>query len=136
MPLLIPLADDGSMKPQHRVEALDRLANNPEVTVLLCSLKCGALGLNLTCASRVVLIDPWWNPMISEQAIDRVHRIGQARDVDVYDITAEATVEERIVTLQEQKRDLAKGVMDDKNGKLNANRLTGEEIRFLFNRYE
>ncbi|KAK7208121.1 SNF2 family N-terminal domain-containing protein [Myxozyma melibiosi] len=127
---------DGSMKPKSRVEALERLASDPEVTVLLCSLKCGALGLNLTCASRVVLVDPWWNPMISEQAIDRVHRIGQTRDVDVYDITAEATVEERILTLQEQKRELARGVMDDKDGKLNVNRLTGEEIRFLFNRFD
>ncbi|KAK9490840.1 SNF2 family N-terminal domain-containing protein [Lipomyces doorenjongii] len=125
---------DGSMRPQNRVQSLDKLANNPQVTVLLCSLKCGALGLNLTCASRVLLVDPWWNPMVSEQAIDRVHRIGQTRDVDVYEITAENTVEERILKLQEQKRQLARGVMDDKAGKLNVNRLTRDEILFLFNR--
>ncbi|KAK9333501.1 SNF2 family N-terminal domain-containing protein [Lipomyces starkeyi] len=125
---------DGSMRPQNRVQSLENLANNPQVTVLLCSLKCGALGLNLTCASRVLLVDPWWNPMVSEQAIDRVHRIGQTRDVDVYEITAENTVEERILKLQEQKRQLARGVMDDKAGKLNVNRLTRDEILFLFNR--
>jgi transcription termination factor 2 len=72
--------------------------------------------------------------MVSEQAIDRVHRIGQTRDVDVYEITAENTVEERILKLQEQKRQLARGVMDDKAGKLNVNRLTRDEILFLFNR--
>ncbi|KAK9236840.1 SNF2 family N-terminal domain-containing protein [Lipomyces kononenkoae] len=125
---------DGSMRPQQRVRSLEMLANDSQVTVLLCSLKCGALGLNLTCASRVVLVDPWWNPMVSEQAIDRVHRIGQTRDVDVYEITAENTVEERILKLQEQKRQLARGVMDDKAGKLNVNRLTRDEIMFLFNR--
>ncbi|KAK9369391.1 SNF2 family N-terminal domain-containing protein [Lipomyces kononenkoae] len=125
---------DGSMRPQQRVRSLEMLANDSQVTVLLCSLKCGALGLNLTCASRVVLVDPWWNPMVSEQAIDRVHRIGQTRDVDVYEITAENTVEERILKLQEQKMQLARGVMDDKAGKLNVNRLTREEILFLFNR--
>ncbi|KAK9465752.1 SNF2 family N-terminal domain-containing protein [Lipomyces arxii] len=127
---------DGSMRSQHRVESLENLSNNQNVTVLLCSLKCGALGLNLTCASRVILIDPWWNPMISEQAIDRVHRIGQTRDVDVYEITAEETVEERILKLQDQKRELAKGVMDNKDGKLNFNRLTKDEILFLFNRHD
>ncbi|KAK9247692.1 SNF2 family N-terminal domain-containing protein [Lipomyces tetrasporus] len=125
---------DGSMRPQNRVQSLEKLANDHNVTVLLCSLKCGALGLNLTCASQVVLVDPWWNPMVSEQAIDRVHRIGQTRDVDVYEITAENTVEERILKLQEQKRELARGVMDDKAGKLNVNRLTRDEILFLFNR--
>ncbi|KAK9451216.1 SNF2 family N-terminal domain-containing protein [Limtongia smithiae] len=125
---------DGSMKPQQRVEALEKLTNEKEVTVLLCSLKCGALGLNLTCASRVVLVDPWWNPMVSEQAIDRVHRIGQTRDVDVYEITADQTVEERILTLQEQKRELARGVLDAGAGKLSMSRLTREEILFLFRR--
>ncbi|KAK9456783.1 SNF2 family N-terminal domain-containing protein [Dipodascopsis uninucleata] len=125
---------DGSMKPQERVDSLEKLSSDHNVTVLLCSLKCGALGLNLVSASRVILVDPWWNPMISEQAIDRVHRIGQTQDVDVYEFIVDRSVEERIMKLQEQKRELAKGVMDDKKGKLNVNRLTRDEILYLFNR--
>ncbi|KAK9477502.1 SNF2 family N-terminal domain-containing protein [Lipomyces japonicus] len=126
---------DGSMNPKERVESLERLQKDPKVSVLLCSLKCGALGLNLTSASRVVLVDPWWNPMISEQAIDRVHRIGQTRDVDVYEVTVEKTVEERILKLQEQKRELARNVMGGQ-GKLSTTALTKDEILYLFNRQE
>ncbi|KAK9472019.1 SNF2 family N-terminal domain-containing protein [Dipodascopsis tothii] len=125
---------DGSMKPLHRNKSLEALKTDPDVAVLLCSLKCGALGLNLVCASRVVLVDPWWNPMVSEQAIDRVHRIGQTRDVDVYEITVENSVEERIVTLQDKKRELAKSVLDERGGTLAGNKLSRDEILFLFNR--
>lgn len=123
---------DGSMTSQKREQSLETLRNDPKCTVLLCSLKCGALGLNLTCASQVVLIDPWWNPMISEQAIDRVHRLGQTRDVDVYELIVLESVEERIMLLQDKKRELAKAVVE-KGGKFVAsNKLTKEELFSIF----
>ena len=128
---------DGSMTTAKREKSLDRLRDDPECTVLLCSLKCGALGLNLTCASQVVLVDPWWNPMVSEQAIDRVHRLGQTRDVDVYELVMAASVEERIMALQERKRSLAKAIVE-KNGSSGLetmnNALSKEELFKLFRR--
>lgn len=123
---------DGSMSSAKREASLETLRNDPACTVLLCSLKCGALGLNLTCASRVVLVDPWWNPMISEQAIDRVHRLGQTRDVDVYELIILESVEERIMLLQDKKRELAKSVVE-KGGKFVAsNKLTKDELFHIF----
>lgn len=124
---------DGSMKVTERDKALDLLRSDPNVKVLLCSLKCGALGLNLTCANRVVLLDPWWNPMISEQAIDRVHRIGQTVDVDVYELIIRNSVEERILKLQDKKRELAKGIIENGITKKGfSNGITAQEIMSLF----
>lgn len=123
---------EGTMSSKAREQALDQLRTKPKVIVLLCSLKAGALGLNLTCASRVVIMDPWWNPMVSEQAIDRVHRIGQARDVDVYEMVVQNSVEERIMMLQEKKRAIAKAVIDgERNSKINT-KLTMKELLALF----
>ncbi|KAI0142912.1 SNF2 family N-terminal domain-containing protein [Xylariaceae sp. FL1272] len=98
---------DGSMKNDAREAALHSLRNDKNTRVLLCSLRCGALGLNLTAASRVVILEPFWNPFVEEQAIDRVHRLTQTVDVIVYKLTVEKTVEERILELQEKKRLLA-----------------------------
>uniref|UniRef100_A0A060T8A4 ARAD1D05258p n=1 Tax=Blastobotrys adeninivorans TaxID=409370 RepID=A0A060T8A4_BLAAD len=119
---------DGSMKADARDRSLDRLKHDPSVPVLLCSLKCGALGLNLTCANRVVLVDPWWNPMVTDQAIDRVHRIGQKAPVDVYEMVVRNSVEERIFDLHEKKRALADGVINGKVRKELRNNLTMEEL--------
>lgn len=123
---------DGSMPPAKRDSALDSLRHNPATTVLLCSLKCGALGLNLTCASRVVLVDPWWNPMITEQAIDRVHRLGQQHDVDVYELVVKKTVEEKILSLCDSKRALAAGVIDGASSSAVTNKLSKTELLDLF----
>ncbi|KAI1473089.1 SNF2 family N-terminal domain-containing protein [Daldinia caldariorum] len=103
---------DGSMKNDAREEALNSLRNNPETRVLLCSLRCGALGLNLTAASRVVILEPFWNPFVEEQAIDRVHRLTQRVDVVVYKLIVENSVEERILELQEKKRLLAEATIE------------------------
>ncbi|KAI0129428.1 SNF2 family N-terminal domain-containing protein [Xylariales sp. AK1849] len=103
---------DGSMKNDAREAALDSLRNDPRTRVLLCSLRCGALGLNLTAASRVVILEPFWNPFVEEQAIDRVHRLTQTVDVVVYKLTVENTVEERILELQEKKRLLAEQAIE------------------------
>ncbi|KAJ0109827.1 hypothetical protein J7T55_004377 [Diaporthe amygdali] len=98
---------DGSMKNDAREESLYRLRNDKNTRILLCSLKCGSLGLNLTAATRVIIIEPFWNPFVEEQAIDRVHRLTQTVDVIVYKLTVKNTVEERILELQEKKRLLA-----------------------------
>ncbi|KAI0844659.1 SNF2 family N-terminal domain-containing protein [Daldinia vernicosa] len=103
---------DGSMKNDAREEALNSLRNDPRTRVLLCSLRCGALGLNLTAASRVIILEPFWNPFVEEQAIDRVHRLTQTVDVVVYKLTVENSVEERILELQEKKRLLAEATIE------------------------
>ncbi|CAN8098416.1 unnamed protein product [Discula destructiva] len=98
---------DGQMKNDAREESLHRLRNDKRTRILLCSLKCGSLGLNLTAATRVIIIEPFWNPFVEEQAIDRVHRLTQTVDVVIYKLTVENTVEERILELQDKKRLLA-----------------------------
>ena len=105
---------DGSMRNDHREASLERLRNNAKTRILLCSLKCGSLGLNLTAASRVVILEPFWNPFVEEQAIDRVHRLNQTQDVVVYKLTIANTVETRILELQEKKRALANAAIEGK----------------------
>ncbi|KAH0538010.1 hypothetical protein FGG08_005371 [Glutinoglossum americanum] len=105
---------DGSMRNDQREASLDRLRNSQNCRILLCSLKCGSLGLNLTAASRVVILEPFWNPFVEEQAIDRVHRLNQTVDVVVYKITIKNTVEERILELQKKKRELANAAIEGK----------------------
>jgi SNF2 family DNA or RNA helicase len=122
---------DGSMRNDFREASLERLRNDKRTRVLLCSLKCGSLGLNLTAASRVVILEPFWNPFVEEQAIDRVHRINQTRDVVVYRLTIHGTVEERILDLQEAKRKLAKAAIEGGKAKMN---LDMKDILALFRR--
>ncbi|CAG7560812.1 unnamed protein product [Fusarium equiseti] len=103
---------DGSMKNDEREESLRKLRSDPETRILLCSLKCGSLGLNLTAATRVVILEPFWNPFVEEQAIDRVHRLTQTVDVIIYKLTVSQTVEERILELQDKKRELAEQAIE------------------------
>ncbi|RYP17389.1 hypothetical protein DL767_010030 [Monosporascus sp. MG133] len=103
---------DGSMRNDAREAALGALRRDERTRVLLCSLRCGALGLNLTAASRVVILEPFWNPFVEEQAIDRVHRLTQTVDVVVYKLTVSRTVEERILDLQGRKRMLAEQAIE------------------------
>ncbi|KAF4547642.1 SNF2 family N-terminal domain-containing protein 9 [Elsinoe fawcettii] len=118
---------DGSLPNPVREAALHSLRTDPSVRVLLCSLKCGSLGLNLTAASRVVIVEPFWNPFVEEQAIDRVHRLNQTVDVKVYKLTVKESVEERILELQEKKRELAKAAIEGGKtvGKLSMKDLLG-----------
>jgi SNF2 family DNA or RNA helicase len=120
---------DGSMRPDAREQALSSLRNDSKTRVLLCSLKCGSLGLNLTAASRVVIIEPFWNPFVEEQAIDRVHRLNQTVDVKVFRLTIRDSVEERILELQEKKRELAKAAIEGGKGMGN---LSMKDILGLF----
>ncbi|KAL1306263.1 hypothetical protein AAFC00_004352 [Neodothiora populina] len=122
---------DGSMKNDAREAALESLRNHKATRVLLCSLKCGSLGLNLTAASRVVIVEPFWNPFVEEQAIDRVHRLNQTVDVKVFRLTVGNTVEERILELQEKKRELAKAAIE---GGTAVGKLSMRDIMSLFGR--
>ncbi len=100
---------DGSTRDRQAV--VDGFQADDGPPVLLLSLKAGGTGLNLTAADHVVLLDPWWNPAVEDQAADRAHRIGQDKPVMVHRMVAADTVEERILALQEQKRELARAAI-------------------------
>ena len=92
------------MVAHRREEELESFRSDPCKTVCLVSLRAGAYGLNLTCASQCVILDPFWNPFVEAQAIDRIHRIGQVRPVKVHRIVIAETVEDRILELQKKVR--------------------------------
>ena len=96
---------DGSTK--DREEQVNLFQNNPEVKVFLISLKAGGVGLNLTAADYVFILDPWWNPAAEAQAIDRAHRIGQDKTVFIYKFITKNSVEEKILALQNAKLKLS-----------------------------
>lgn len=137
--LEIPISDekwdyqryDGSMDARQRADAVQYFEDRPSCKVMLVSLKAGNAGLNLTAASQVIILDPFWNPYIEEQAIDRAHRIGQQRPVQVHRIFVEGTVEDRIYELQEKKRDLISSALDEKAGQ-SISRLNLKELTYLF----
>lgn len=96
--------------------------------VFLISLKAGGLGLNLTSANYVIHLDPWWNPAIEQQATDRAYRIGQNKNVTVYHLIAENTIEEKILRLHKTKRDLADSLLTDSNV---SRAMTIDDLRYL-----
>lgn len=122
---------DGSMSSNARNEAVIEFSDNPRCKIMLVSLKAGNSGLNLVAASQVIIFDPFWNPYIEEQAIDRAHRIGQMRPVKVHRILVPDTVEDRILALQEKKRELIEGALDEKASQ-SIGRLGTRELAFLF----
>lgn len=114
---------------RHREEHVSRFQDDEKCGVFLISLKAGGFGLNLTAADYVFLLDPWWNPAVEAQAIDRTHRIGQTRPVFAYRLIAKDTVEEKVLELQERKRDLAGAIVRADAGPLSG--LTREELADL-----
>ena len=122
---------DGSMNANARNDAVNSFLDRADVKIMLVSLKAGNAGLNLTAASQVILLDPFWNPFIEEQAIDRAHRIGQQRNVQVHKVLVEGTVEDRIVALQEKKRELILTALDEGESK-KLGRLSTGELAYLF----
>ena len=122
---------DGSMNSNLRNQAVVDFTDKPEIRLMLVSLKAGNAGLNLTSASEVIIFDPFWNPYVEDQAIDRAHRIGQTRKVNVHRIFVPDTVEDRILALQEKKRSLIEGALDEKAAKSIA-RLGVRELTYLF----
>jgi superfamily II DNA or RNA helicase len=98
-----------------RQARVERFQNDPGCRLFLISLKAGGLGLNLTAAEYVFLLDPWWNPAVEAQAVDRAHRIGQTAQVFAYRLIARDTVEEKVLELQKSKRDLAAAIIGEDN---------------------
>ena len=114
---------------RNRAERVERFQNDPDCSIFLISLKAGGLGLNLTAAEYVYLLDPWWNPAVEAQAIDRSHRIGQTQRVFAYRLICRDTVEEKILELQQRKRDLADAILNADNRLIQ--NLTREDLEFL-----
>jgi SNF2 family DNA or RNA helicase len=114
---------------RQRQERVERFQSDPACPLFLISLKAGGHGLNLTAADYVFILDPWWNPAVEAQAIDRAHRIGQERHVFAYRLIARDTVEEKIVELQQSKRDLAEAIISADGNVLS--RLTSEDLELL-----
>ena len=102
-------------KTRDRQAPVERFQNDPDCKLFLISLKAGGVGLNLTAADYVFLLDPWWNPAVEAQAIDRTHRIGQDKPVFAYRLIAKDTVEERVLELQSSKRELATAILNEDN---------------------
>ncbi|WWU73613.1 DEAD/DEAH box helicase [Clostridium baratii] len=120
---------DGATSAKDRIEKVKDFNENNDINVFLISLKAGGVGLNLTSASLVIHFDPWWNPAIEDQATDRAHRFGQKNNVEVIKLVAKDTIEEKIVLMQEDKKELIQSLMDGKamDGK-GLKRLSEEEI--------
>ena len=139
------------MSKEQKAAAVQKIKESLTTRVILISLKAGGVGLNLTACNRVILLDPWWNPAIEvrsspshflsslltmfaqEQAFDRAHRFGQKKTVEVYKLTVQDTVEQRIIEMQDKKRELAAAALSGQ--KVNANKLTISDLRKLFSRH-
>ncbi|MFN7930096.1 MAG: SNF2-related protein [Blastocatellia bacterium] len=114
---------------RNRQEKVERFQNDPDCKLFLISLKAGGLGLNLTAADYVFLLDPWWNPAVEAQAIDRTHRIGQTKQVFAYRLITRGTVEEKVLALQDTKRDLADAIISANNSVIRT--LKREDLELL-----
>ncbi|KAI9218748.1 SNF2 family N-terminal domain-containing protein [Blastocladiella britannica] len=121
---------DGRMGIDQRDAAVRAFMTNPHVTVFLVSLKAGGIALNLTQASQVFLMDPWWNGAVQDQAIDRIHRLGQYRPIRITHIIIQDSIEERIIQLQEKKRALFESTVGRDPAALA--RLSEDDLKFLF----
>lgn len=105
---------DGTMNVRRRDEALQALESDPECTIMLASLAVASVGLNLVAANQVILTDSWWAPAIEDQAVDRVHRLGQRRETTVFRLVMEGSIEERVLLIQEKKRGLVATAFQEK----------------------
>jgi SNF2 family DNA or RNA helicase len=121
---------DGSTSSTEREKAIQEFQNDHECRVFLISLKAGGIGLNLTAADYVYIVDPWWNPAVEQQAIDRTHRIGQTKNIFAYRLICKDTLEEKMLQLQERKRILANDLVSDDSAFMR--RLNKDDIAFLF----
>lgn len=121
---------DGSTSAPDREKAIQRFQNDDNCRVFLISLKAGGVGLNLTAADYVYIVDPWWNPAVEQQAIDRTHRIGQTKNIFAYRMICKDTVEDKILQLQEKKRMLAADLITDDTGFVKS--LSRDDIEYLF----
>jgi SNF2 family DNA or RNA helicase len=114
---------------RNRGEVVEHFQTDPDCNIFLISLKAGGVGLNLTAAGYVFLLDPWWNPAVEAQAIDRTHRIGQTQPVFAYRLIARDTVEEKMLELQRSKRKIADAILEGGGSSLRD--LTADDLRML-----
>jgi non-specific serine/threonine protein kinase len=121
---------DGGVAASARQESVKQFQESEDTRVFLISLKAGGVGLTLTAADYVYLVDPWWNPAAEQQAIDRSHRIGQEKKVFAYRMICKDSVEEKILQLQERKRALAADLVSDEGGFVK--QLTSDDVAYLF----
>ena len=121
---------DGSTSATEREKAIQNFQNNDDCRVFLISLKAGGVGLNLTAADYVYIVDPWWNPAVEQQAIDRTHRIGQTKNIFAYRMICINTIEDKILQLQEKKKTLAKELISDETTFVKS--LTKADVEYLF----
>ena len=118
---------DGQTK--NREEVVEDFKRDPDLKTFFVSIKAGGVGLNLTNASYCIILDPWWNPAVEAQAIDRIHRIGQKNSVFAYRLIAKDTIEEKVAALQNQKRELYDKVLNNNEGFIR--NLSPSDIKFL-----
>jgi DNA repair protein RAD16 len=121
---------DGRMTPVQRDTVIQAFMTDPQLNVFLISLKAGGVALNLTEASHVFICDPWWNPAVEDQAMDRIHRLGQHRPIRITRLIVENSIESRIVQLQQKKKMLFDSTIGKDAESLS--KLTEEDLRFLF----
>ena len=121
----------GSMSSGQRQKAILKFKENDHCEFLIVSIRAGATGLNLTNANNVMILDPWWNPSQEEQAIARVHRIGQEKEVNVYKFFIKNSIEERIVKMHEKKLMIASEVMMQKHQSENSSSSKTNELLSL-----
>jgi len=117
-------------KTQKRGDVVEKFKQDDSISVFLLSLRAAGTGLTLTEADTVILFDPWWNPMVERQAMDRAHRIGQTKSVNVHKLVTKGTIEERVLALQEKKKALFDAVVSDTADGLKD--LTWEDVQGLF----
>ncbi|KAH9176837.1 P-loop containing nucleoside triphosphate hydrolase protein [Lactarius sanguifluus] len=125
---------DGTMKREDRSRAMEALKNDPGCEVLLVSLKAGGVGLNLTAAQRVYLMDPYWNPAVENQAVDRIHRLGQTKPVTTIKLIIENSIEARLLEVQKKKTELANMTLGQNFSKQDLMHRRMEELKQLFSR--
>jgi SNF2 family DNA or RNA helicase len=122
---------DGSTPAKERAKLVNDFQTDPTIQVFLISLKAGGVGLNLTAADYVYVLDPWWNPAVEDQAIDRTHRIGQNKKIFAYKLICKNSIEEKIITLQAKKKSLAKELISEDASFVK--KLTKEDLAWLLN---
>ncbi|MGB4839344.1 MAG: SNF2-related protein [Saprospiraceae bacterium] len=121
---------DGSTSAANRQDQVNQFQTRKDINVFLISLKAGGVGLNLTEADYVYIVDPWWNPAVEQQAIDRTHRIGQKNNIFAYKMICKDSVEEKIMQLQERKLNISKEIVQEDTAFFKS--LTTEDISYLF----
>jgi SNF2 family DNA or RNA helicase len=124
---------NGSTPAKKRINIVNEFNSHEDIKIFLISLKAGGTGLNLTSASLVIHFDPWWNPAVEDQATDRAHRIGQKNIVEVIKLIAKGTIEEKIVFMQNEKKELINSIIDSELKNSDAlNRLSKQQLIEIF----